>query len=96
MNRSDTTFLVLAVCVALIFSALTLTHVCGLLDESGVPATGAAGVSRDVDMGKLEGMIRRRELSDHEALFYGPVTAGEAPEAAEEDAGEDEEGVVSP
>jgi len=70
MSRNDAIFLVVVLCVALAFGALTLTHAGDLLDEHVVQITGVSGVSRDVDMGKLEGMIRRRELSDREALFY--------------------------
>jgi hypothetical protein len=87
-RRRGLVFLIAVGLLAVFFVRETVTtwHVQRLAALTGRTAAGAAGRPRDVDMAKLEALIRDRHLSEREAMFYKPVEApaprpagGEAP-----------------
>jgi len=73
MERRERLFLVAVLVCALIFAAATLEHLRTALPGPGHSTVGAdsvAGQPRDVDLDAVRRMIRRGELSDHEAAYY--------------------------
>ncbi|MBI5091756.1 MAG: hypothetical protein HZB26_04845 [Candidatus Hydrogenedentes bacterium] len=80
MLRSEKIFLCVVLAFALAFAGITLQAVPGS-ESNGATAvrTGAGGQSRDVDMVKLERLMREQSLSDHEAQFYRRTESREAP-----------------
>jgi len=76
MGKIDVIFLFCVLGCAGLFAARTITQSVPLLlggTSSGSATLGVAGQSREVDMAKLERLLERRALSDHEAEFYEPV-----------------------
>lgn len=78
MNKREATFFGMVFVFALVFVAMTLVS----LPQSGksgaaLERAGAAGQARDVDMPKLERLMREQYLSNREAEFYHPVTPNE-------------------
>jgi spermidine synthase len=49
---------------------------------TGTGITGAAGKPRDLDVQRVQQLIRQRRLSDYEAQFYGPVPEQPSSQAA--------------
>ena len=73
MKRTDATFIIAVVAFAIVFSAISLSHTpspFAALDGSATSMGGSAGKSRDVDVGRIQRLIRQRHLSDHEAEYY--------------------------
>ena len=79
MARNDRYFLAAVVLCALLFVALTWQNTAGVMQERATAAErpGAAGQAREVDVDRVQEMIRRGHLSDHEAAFYSPVPTPE-------------------
>ena len=81
MRRRDLVYLlaVAACAVAFFVDATTLAF----RPEAPVeaPRRGAAGEARDVDMRKLERLLREGYLSDHEALYAKPLDEGSVKDA---------------
>jgi hypothetical protein len=76
MRKTDVAFLCSVLSVAGLVAGRLVTRSLPLLPGATAPATpalGAAGQARDVDMLKLQRLLERRTLSDHEAEFYEPV-----------------------
>jgi len=70
--RPSRTFLIVVAAVALIVSAVSITTLSRSIPRSGADiAVGtSAGQSRDVDVRRIEKMLKDKQLSDREADFY--------------------------
>jgi len=80
MKKSDVVFLTAVLGVAGAFSLVSLSHAVRILPRasmSAAPVRGVAGEARDVDMERLQELLRRNYLSDREAEFYKVVPEGE-------------------
>ncbi len=76
MRKTDAIFLCCVLSCAGLFAVRSVTQSVPLLwgeTASDSAALGVAGQSRSVDMTKLNRLLQRRALSDHEAEFYEPV-----------------------
>ncbi len=75
MQKDDTLYVCAVSLFAVVFSAVTVMNSAGIMAEraDGGRATASAGESRDVDVQRIEGLIREQRLSDHEASFYEAV-----------------------
>lgn len=79
MTTAHKIFLIAVTAIAVIFAGLALSQAGKSLSASSAGiATGAAGQPRNVDIEKIQQMMRRNYLSDHEAAFYRK--SEEAPE----------------
>jgi len=82
MKRTDVYFVVAVFAFAALFAALSLSYTEQVLSAGTAgpgPALGAAGTPRDVDVRRIEKLIRRGDLSDREADFYREAGAAMPP-----------------
>ena len=76
--RPETVFLAAVLVFATVFSGMTFIEVKNQLQlgrSSQNVALGVAGVARDVDMRKLERLMKQGYLSDRKALYYSEIPA---------------------
>lgn len=96
MRKIDTLFLFCVLGFAGLFAVRTVALSVPLFwggNGSDSAALGVAGQSRNIDTAKLKHLLESRELSDHEAEFYGPVGTTVQPENGEIEEGEAEVGI---
>lgn len=82
MKKVETTFLCAVILFAAVFAAVTLTNSADIMAKRAAArhaTTGAAGEARDVDVERIERLIREQLLSGHEASFYEPVDGAAPP-----------------
>ena len=87
MRRIDIFFLVCVSGCASLFAVQSAMRAVPLLPTAAVSETaraGTAGRARDVDMAKLKALLERGALSEHEALHYQRMGAGDHPGTASE------------
>ncbi len=75
MKANDALYIAVVCIVALVFAALVWRPAIPAERQGDAKGLGAAGVPRDVDIGRIETLIRERQLSDHEAEFYRVLVA---------------------
>ncbi|MHC4549893.1 MAG: hypothetical protein ACYTEZ_14060 [Planctomycetota bacterium] len=75
MRRAEIAFLGAVALFACVFAALSLTEAARVIARGAGEAafSPTAGEPRDVDLQKLERLLRTRDLSDREALHYKRV-----------------------
>lgn len=76
MRKNEAIYLLCVLICAGLFAARSVTRSLFLLSPEAASDTATfsvAGQSRNVDMVKLQSLLERRALSDHEAEFYEPV-----------------------
>jgi len=94
MKKTEIAFLISVFSFATFFALVSIRETMRWMPvEASLARTagGAAGQPREVDMDKLRRMLRRHDLSSHEAMYYkplaSPITGGAA---APDDAGKAE------
>ncbi len=71
MRKNDTIFLGAVLVFAIVFVAMTLSAIPQSVKGGGASERlGVGGQARDVDMPRLQRLIREQDLSAHEAEFY--------------------------
>ena len=76
MKKTEIAFLISVFGFAALFSLVSVRETLPLLPGRSSPtaaAVGTAGQPRDVDLDKLQRMLRQHDLSSHEAWYYKPV-----------------------
>ena len=82
MKRAEVVFLLSVFGFASVFSLMSVSQAIRLAPAGSaaeVAAPGAAGQARDVDMEKLQQLLRQGRLSKHEAEFYKEFTVSPGP-----------------
>jgi hypothetical protein len=79
MRRTDAFFLVTVVAIGGSFAWMSLSQALQLrsaIAPARAHPVHTTGEARDVDMDRLQEMLRQGHLSDREAEFYKPVSPG--------------------
>jgi hypothetical protein len=82
MKKVEAVFLSSVFGMASVFTLMSLSQVVYLhsaKSDAGADAVGSAGEARDVDLSKLQRMLRQGYLSEQEAKFYKEFTAWSEP-----------------
>ena len=86
MKQAEIFFLLSVFGFAAVFSFMSVSQAVRLAStrsEADVAAHGAAGQARDVNMEKLQRLLRQGRLSEREAEFYKEFTDSPSPVEAE-------------
>ncbi len=91
MRKTEIIFLACVLVCGGLFAARSLSLSGALLwgsSPTGSAVAGVAGQSRQVDMTKLQRLLDRGDLSDHEAECYGPFGTPPSPGDDEDETGD--------
>jgi hypothetical protein len=88
MRKTDLVYLLCVFGIAGLITVRSITQATALFPSTSTLSTalGAAGQSRAVDMSRLQPLLDRGALSDHEAEFYEPVGVPSVPQSPADEA----------